>query len=164
MGVIEFSPSVAPLIPLRLRRQRVLLPAGRIIASADPLTVIATVGSSIAVCLWDFGARLGGMAHFLLPATSGWEHTLRCGSGAIPALIDRMIALGAKRERLTAKVFGGARIIPSGDCAHGPMNVQTALETLNHERIRIVAADLEGDRARKVLFDAVNGRTWIKRV
>lgn len=164
MGVIEFSPAIAPLIPLRPRRERILLPAGRIIASADPVTVIATVGSSIAVCLWDFGARLGGMAHFLLPATSGWEQTLRCGSGAIPALIERMIALGARRERLTAKIIGGARIIPSGACAQGSLNIQTALETLNQERIRIVAADLEGDRARKVVFNLVNGRTWIKRV
>jgi chemotaxis protein CheD len=164
MGVIEFSPSLAPLIPLRARRERVILPPGRILASADPVTVIATVGSSVAVCLWDFGARMGGVAHFLLPATNGWERARRCGTRAIPALIERMIALGARRERLTAKIFGGARIIPSSDCAHGPMNVQTALETLNHERVRIVAADLEGDRARKVLFDVVDGRAWIKRV
>src|SRR5687768_4822888 len=164
MAVIELShPSISPL-RLVARSERVVIGPGRIFATADPVTVIATVGAGVAVCLWDYAAKVGGIAHYLLPATNGWERAIRCGTGAIPALLERVIALGARPDRLNAKIFGGARSIPDGECAHGPMNVKTALETLNHAGIRIVAADLEGDRARRLVFHVEDGRTWVRQI
>lgn len=164
MAAIELVQSSSfPAIPITAR-ERVVVGPGRIFASADPVAVLATVGSGVAVCIWDYAARVGGIAHYLLPATNGWEHAIRCGSGAIPALLERLLSLGGMRQRFTAKIFGGARSIPESECAHGPLNIRTALETLNNADIRIVAADLEGDRARRLVFHVDDGRTWVRQL
>lgn len=162
MAATEFvPPQVAPKqLP---RREHIILPPGRVLASSDLVSAITTVGSGVAVCLWETEAQIGGLVHYLLPAKNGWGLALRCGSGAIPALIERLVALGARPARLIAKIFGGARILPS-DISNGALNIKTALDTLNSVQIPIVAADIEGDRARRLVFHLDDGRTWVKKI
>lgn len=163
MAAIErISTNLPPDSPAR-KRDHVILPPGRIYASAGPVNVITTVGSGVAVCLWDTESQMGGLIHYLLPATNGWEQALRCGSGAIPALLERLVSIGARRARMIAKIFGGSRLIPT-DIAHGAMNIRTAVDVLNASQIPIAAADIEGDRARRLVFHADDGRTWIKKL
>ena len=163
MAVIDQIQTQAAPAANGRKRDHIILPPGRLFASDQPVSVITTVGSGVAVCLWDTESQIGGLIHYLLPATNGWEQALRCGSGAIPALLERLITMGARQARLIAKIFGGARLIPT-DVAHGAMNIRTALEVLNASQIPIAAADLEGDRARRLVFHADDGRTWIKKL
>jgi chemotaxis protein CheD len=62
----------------------------------EDITIMTTLGSCIAACLWDRNARVGGMNHFMLPdgaAGSGGRY----GSYAMELLINEMLKSGARR-------------------------------------------------------------------
>lgn len=129
--------------------------------SGDPATVFSTVlGSCVAVCLHDTMAAVGGMNHFLLPGdeTSRQGRDVeRFGVHLMEVLINDLMKLGARRERLQAKVFGGANIM-RGLTNVGAANAEFARAFLRHEGVRIVAEDVGGARARRVQFWPVSGR------
>lgn len=75
-------------------------------------------------------------------------------------LINRMLALGASRERLQAKVFGGGSVLRQISAAIGQRNVEFTLDYLATERIPLLASDvLEAFRARSTSSRAMAG-SW----
>ncbi|MBB4199782.1 hypothetical protein CCR94_24025 [Rhodoblastus sphagnicola] len=131
--------------------------------SADPATVFSTVlGSCVAVCLHDPVALVGGINHFLLPGEQAEGRNQlrtmeRYGVYLMEVLINDLMQIGARRERLHAKIFGGANMV-RGLSNIGADNADFARRFLRHEGIRIVAEDLGGTRARRVQFWPVSGR------
>jgi len=131
--------------------------------SADPEMVFSTVlGSCVAVCLHDPVAAVGGMNHFLLPgdpvgARDQLKTAASYGAYLMEVLINDLMRLGARRERLQAKIFGGANVV-RGLSNIGAANAEFARRFLAHEGITIVAEDLGGARARRVQFRPVSGR------
>ncbi|MEM8921155.1 MAG: chemotaxis protein CheD, partial [Pseudomonadota bacterium] len=96
------------------REKRVVsIVLGEYHATADPKTVVSTVlGSCIAACLCDPEAGVGGMNHFMLPdgdACSAHDQ-LRYGVNAMELLINELLRSGARRQKLEAKLFGGAHL------------------------------------------------------
>ena len=81
--------------------RQVYIAQGEDAVSDDPNIVISTVlGSCVSVCLWDRVALVGGMNHLLLPElknSSGEIDTV--GAISMERLINRMVRLGAARER-----------------------------------------------------------------
>ena len=47
----------------------VRLPMGGVFASGTPLKITTLLGSCVAACLYDPGAKIGGMNHILLPGS-----------------------------------------------------------------------------------------------
>ena len=144
---------------------RMYLAPGRLYASADDAQVTTILGSCVAVCLWDAHAQVGGVNHFLLP--NGAPASPRFGDSAVPMLIERVLALGAHRGRLAAKVFGGACVLDAfrGDAAAlGARNVQVAHATLRAAQIPVVGRDVGGDRGRRLMFDVRTGSAWIRAI
>lgn len=84
---------------------------GEYFVSDENLVIMTVLGSCIAACLWDSRARVGGMNHFMLPDGDAADVSGRYGSYAMELLINEMLKLGARRETMQAKIFGGA----SGD-------------------------------------------------
>ena len=127
--------------------------------SRDPAEVLSTVlGSCVAVCLWDPGAQVGGMNHFLLPAAPGQGDTkmLRYGAHAMEVLINELLKLGARRLALQAKLFGGANVTD----ALGPIgkaNATFAVSYLGDEGIPCIAKSLGGTQARRIMFRPATG-------
>src|SRR6478736_1223088 len=112
-----------------------LLPANlSVVDRGSPQTMVTILGSSVSVGLWDRRGRAGGMNHYQLPRRgTGDEPSPRYGDVAIPALVRRLVALGAAQEDLRAKIFGGAQVAPSEDSSGqtlGAQNVQVAIELL----------------------------------
>jgi chemotaxis protein CheD len=143
------------------------LQPGALLASAEPHVVTTIVGSCVAVCLTDATAGVGGMNHFLLPHRVGSESSPRYGTIAVPLLIERVIALGARKHSLEAKVFGGAHVMGalSGRGGHlGEKNVELAFRLLWDAGIPVTAEDVNGERGRKVIFHTHNGSTWVRRL
>ena len=142
--------------------ERVYLAPGRMFASSADAQVTTILGSCVAVCLWDTAGVAGGMNHFLLP--NGSPASERFGHSAITMLIERLIALGAARNRLEGKVFGGACVLEAfrDTPSLGARNVEMARERLAAENIPTVASDVGGERGRKVVFDVRSGRAWVR--
>jgi chemotaxis protein CheD len=131
--------------------------------SADPDTTIGTLlGSCVACCLWDPIAGVGGMNHILLATTS--RNNANCdmaGVNAMELLINDMLKLGASRNRLMAKTFGGAQMI-NGLSDIGPANCAFATNFLEIENIQCVSSSLGGSAARQLVFTPATGAARVK--
>ncbi len=132
---------------------------GEFAASGDEATVISTLlGSCVACCVWDPQSRVGGMNHMLLTVQhNNAAHSNMAGVNAMELLINEVIKLGGKRDRLHAKAFGGARMI-TGLSDIGEVNARFTLDFLERERILCLGHSLGGDKARVVKFWPSTGR------
>ena len=136
---------------------------GEFAVGTDHELVISTLlGSCVSCCLWDCEAGVGGMNHMLLarPSAGASAHTLS-GINAMELLINELIKLGARRDRLSAKVFGGARMI-SGLSDIGAENAAFTKAYLEAEGIPLVTESLGGCQARKLRFWPTTGRAQQK--
>ena len=86
---------------------------GEYYVSHEDLVIMTVLGSCIAACLWDSRMRVGGMNHFMLPEGDSLDVSGRYGSYAMELLINEMLKLGARRETMQAKIFGGAQVMHS---------------------------------------------------
>lgn len=127
--------------------------------SGDPSVAFSTVlGSCVATCLHDPLARVGGLNHFLLPgAKDGAHDSLSYGVHAMELLINGLLKRGAARDRLEAKLFGGARMMNSLSDI-GAQNARFAKEFLARENIPLVGDSLGGEQARRIQFWPASGR------
>jgi chemotaxis protein CheD len=143
----------------------VYLAPGRVYASADDVRLTTILGSCVAVCICDEQAGVGGMNHFLLPEGPG--SLPRFGESAVPMLIAELLALGAERSRMRAKVFGGACVLDafrSERRSLGERNVETARTLLRAANVRVVSEDVLGESGRKVEYEVRTGTAWVKRI
>ena len=128
--------------------------------TGDPHAVLATLlGSCVAACMRDPEAGVGGMNHFLLPCSDGFgeRDTMRYGVHAMELLVNGLLQMGARRDRLEAHLFGGARM--SERLADiGGTNADFAVEFLRREGIAHVGGSLRGLRARRIQFWPTSGR------
>ncbi|SIQ56623.1 chemotaxis protein CheD [Rhizobium sp. RU20A] len=129
---------------------------------SDPDVVLTTIlGSCVAACLRDPVAGVGGMNHFLLPGSAeamaaGGDAT-RYGVHLMELLINGLLKKGARRDRLEAKIFGGAKTIARFSNV-GEQNARFARQFLSDEGIRIVSESTGGEHGRKLEFWPVSGR------
>lgn len=132
---------------------------GEFEATAQPDDVLTTIlGSCVCTTLYDPGAAVGGMNHFLLPDGDGRNKgQMRYGLHAMELLINRLLKLGAQKDRLQAKVFGGG-------CMHdnlsniGESNSRFALRFLEIEGIPLISHSVGGSSARRIRFWPTTGR------
>lgn len=138
---------------------------GEYYVSNEDLVVMTVLGSCIAACIWDGKARTGGMNHFMLPEGDGGEGSGRYGSYAMELLINEMFKLGARRETMQAKIFGGAQVMAGFTTMNvGERNTQFVLDYLSTERIPVVSQDVLDIHPRKVCFFPVTGKALVKRL
>lgn len=144
------------------RAVKVHVTQGESHVTADPQVVMTTVlGSCIAACIRDPQAGVGGMNHFLLPDAGDGRGTggdaVRYGAYAMELLINDLLKRGARRERLEAKIFGGAKLF-DGLSDVGASNAAFAERFLRDEGIPIVSSSTGGVSARRVEFWPTSGR------
>ncbi|AWI85063.1 chemotaxis protein CheD [Alloyangia pacifica] len=127
--------------------------------SSSPSEVLSTVlGSCVAVCLTDVEAGVGGMNHFLLPQRAGKEgENVRYGAYSMELLINGLLKCGARKNRLVAKLFGGANML-SQLRDIGGSNVAFAKEFLQNEAIPLASESTGGTSARRIRFWPADGR------
>lgn len=140
--------------------RRVHIVQGEHHVSDDPSVVLSTLlGSCVAACIWDPVAGIGGMNHFLLPGRSAAldYEARRHGVHAMELLVNALLGRGARRDRLEAKLFGGARLIDRLTDI-GRQNADFAEQFLAAEGIRHAGGSLRGENGRKIQFWPVSGR------
>ena len=72
-------------------------------------------------------------------------------------LVNGLMKQGANRDRLEAKLFGGARMM-GGLTDIGKKNAEFAERYLEHEGVKVVGKDLGGMRGRRLQYWPVSGR------
>ncbi len=130
---------------------------------AKPPDVLVTyaLGSCVGICLYDHMARVAGLSHILLPSAAampGSNTPMKFADTAIPMLMVKMQALGARPAQLKAKIAGGAQMFASSGNASianiGERNVAAVKATLQRLRIPIVSEDTGANFGRTLLFSA----------
>jgi len=133
------------------------------VSDEDGVVINTLLGSCVACCLWDETAGTGGMNHLLLAnSKSGVDPQFNmAGVAEMECLINGIIKLGGRRERLKAKVFGGANML-GASTGIGASNSQFALDFLSQEGIECISSSVGGSAARNVRFWPSNGRVTLK--
>jgi chemotaxis protein CheD len=142
-------------------QRRIHIVQGEYRVSDDPNVVVSTLlGSCVAACIRDPIAGVGGMNHFLLPGEDARSHSPeveRYGDYLMELLVNGLMKQGGRRDRLEAKLFGGARMT-SGLSDIGQKNAEFAERYLQYEGIKLVGKDLGGQRGRRLQYWPVSGR------
>jgi chemotaxis protein CheD len=129
------------------------------------------VGSCVVVTLYDSLKRIGALAHPMMAMPeSGVEAdeargNLRFVESAIDSMISALEKMGSTREKLEAKIVGGAsmfKVFDSNPHSMGIRNAEAAHKKLEKEGIKIVANDTGGSVGRSVVFDLITGSIEVK--
>jgi len=119
--------------------------------SAGDLLVAIGLGSCIGLALVDRTTSVAGLAHVMLPESNGGE-SFKFADQAVPALREKVVALGALPSRLEAVLVGGAQMfaLNGGLLDIGARNEAATLELLGRLRIPVVAKATLGSKGRTV--------------
>jgi chemotaxis protein CheD len=130
----------------------------------EQLTCVG-LGSCVAVILYDPVTKIGGVVHVLLPkAPPNNKNEEKYADSGIRKLYSKILERGAIRDKLVAKLVGGAQMFTSLNIAIaniGKENIREARNTLRVLGVKIVAEDLEGNRGRSAHFDSSTGRVVV---
>ena len=143
---------------------------GEYYATKRDMMIVTVLGSCVSACIRDRETGIGGMNHFMFPhcdADPGnpLSTSTRYGTYAMEMLINHLLKLGARRQFLEAKLFGGGNVM-QGFTVHkvGTRNAEFALSYLETEQIPVVSKDLLDVHPRKVYFFPQTGRVLVKKL
>ncbi len=186
MSELEFSDVPNPMPPIQRGFEHIrrywdrsstcwmakILP-GEYYVTREAEGITTVLGSCVSACLRDPVVRVGGMNHFMLPddtssGRSSWMHpdvglSTRYGAFAMEILINELLKLGARRERFEIKLFGGGRMLASMTDV-GARNIDFVRHFIGVEGFRVVAEDLGGEGARRIVYFPATGRVRVKRL
>ena len=157
MALISSRPEAAGAITVMM---------GQWAVASAPGILRTLLGSCAGVVLYDRQARLGGIAHIVLPDSRG-DSSLpgKYADNAIPALITDLEKLAARRLRgwLTAKLFGCANMFQTnGPLEIGRLNREAVERILAECNVPIIATDIGGEAGRRLTFDLQTGIVAVK--
>ncbi|UWG98341.1 chemotaxis protein CheD [Dehalobacter sp. DCM] len=130
--------------------------------SPDKL-MTAGLGSCIGVCIYDLQAKIGGMAHIMLPNSveSLQGNPLKYADTCIVMMLEELYKLGVIKSRLKAKMAGGAQMFSFGDkkplLRIGERNAEAVQQELKKAGIPLLVYDIGGNFGRTITFDIQTG-------
>lgn len=141
------------------------------VARAPACLVTYGLGSCLAITLHDPERQVGGLAHTLLPQPTPGMDTSRPEKfvkSAIRLMLDEVLGRGAVREKLEAKIFGGANMFKAlqeyaGESI-GQRNIKAAREMIAELSIPLKAEDVGGNFGRTLYFDLDSGKVTVKSI
>ena len=136
----------------------------------DVITTLG-LGSCIGLTFYDPVSKVGGMVHYMLPDSTKVRNNANIAKFAdtgIEELLKRVLAAGANRGRLVAKIAGGAKMFEVSGLSDigniGARNAEAAKAKIKELGIRLVAEDTGLNYGRTVELHCDNGDYYIKSV
>jgi len=154
----------------RLQKEAVKLLPGQYYATSSDKALVTILGSCVAACIHDKDKKIGGMNHFMLPDLNFTTSNDDClatkyGVHAMNMLIDQLVHLGARRNKLVAKAFGGGKVLPGFVQQDiGRVNAEFVLDYLDNANIPVISQDLMSTYARKIYYFPADGNVYMKRI
>ena len=142
-----------------------------ICVSPDGITTLG-LGSCVGIAIRDPVTKIGGLAHIMLPDSKSIRNNSNVPKFAdtgIEELVRRIVAKGANRGRLVAKIAGGAQMFSfqggnSEAVRVGERNVEATKKKLAELKIPILAEDTGKNFGRTVIFYPETGDFVIRAV
>ena len=159
---MAYTHITGPLVRIGLAQFRV--------AKAPMTMVTMALGSCLGVVLYDETTNIGGLAHVMHPKRDLVKNNMNKAKfvdSAISLMLNRMVKRGANRDKVVAKIFGGARMFKNvkgspGVLQIGEKNAESARKTLAELGIPIVAADIGGNQGRTISFNVSDGSVLLR--
>ena len=141
----------------------------KISTSTTETLVAFSIGSGIAVSMYDAVTQVGGLLNFVLPDSSkiGSERVNRYpymfADTGILAFLEALNDIDAKTETLKVVIAGGAQILDqTADFNIGLKNYRALTSILNHKNLRIHYEDIGGSSKRTLGLNIGSGCSIIK--
>ncbi len=154
-----------------LSTETIAVGLGDVCVTDDITTALASygLGSCIGVCIYDPVAKVGGMAHIVLPTSNPsapGPPSTKYADVAVPQLLQQTLRRGASRRRLIVKIVGGARMIQAAGfddtIEMGARNLEMVKKALAAEGLAITAADTGGHQGRSVWLHLDSCRVMVR--
>jgi chemotaxis protein CheD len=147
------------------------LKPGEFYVTTNDEGIYTTLGSCISACMRDRVSGIGGMNHFMLPASveeEGWKaaglgSATRYGNFAMEYLINEILKNGGSRKNLEVKLFGGGCIIAKMSNV-GMRNIVFARDYIKAESLCVTSEDLGDIFPRMVVYFPSTGKVRVKRL
>ena len=138
--------------------------------SPDSITTLG-LGSCVGIAVRDPVTKIGGLAHIMLPDSTSIRintNIPKFADTGIAELVKQVVAKGANRGRLVAKIAGGAQMFAfstKNDMVRvGERNVAASKQKLAQLKIPILAEDTGKNYGRTVIFYPETGDFVIRAV
>jgi chemotaxis protein CheD len=135
---------------------------------ADDVLVTQGLGSCVAILLHDAVAKIGGLAHILLPSPALSRkdaNPAKFPQSAVPRLLELMVTDGAQLSRVSARLAGGASMFatltPPGTINMGERNLVAARQVLQNHGVPLVGEAVGGDFGRTVRLTVSDGKVEV---
>lgn len=130
------------------------------------------LGSCVGIAIRDPLTKIGGLVHIMLPDSKAIVNNNgvkeKFADTGIEELVQQMVALGVNRNRLVAKIAGGATMFQlqgrSDIMKIGERNIQASINKLNEMNIALLSQDTGDNYGRTVTFYPESGEFHIRAI
>lgn len=141
------------------------------VCSGEDAVTTLGLGSCIGIAIRDPATGIGGLAHIMLPDSKEIRNNTnrpKFADTGIEDLVHAIVAKGASRSRLVAKIAGGAQMFAFGGKSDmirvGERNALASKKKLSEMKIPLLAEDTGKDYGRTVVFYPKTGDLLIRAV
>lgn len=140
---------------------------------SSAMLITYALGSCVGVGIYDPEKKVGGLIHVMLPSSNKFKADPRSPKFAdtgIPAIVEDILKIGGRKNKLIAKIAGGAQMFSFSNKGKssvlniGARNVEAVKENLKKLNIPIVAEDTGENYARTMEFYLADGKVIIKTI
>ncbi|MGN0389830.1 MAG: chemotaxis protein CheD [Wujia sp.] len=125
----------------------------------DKITTIG-LGSCVGIVLYERTKSVAGLVHIMLPDSTKIrqnQNKLKFADTGIAMLVEELEKKGLVREKMLAKIAGGAKMFQFSSNYIvgniGEKNVEAVREVLKQYQIRLVSEDVGLNYGRTIIFD-----------
>ncbi|HEY9247094.1 MAG TPA: chemotaxis protein CheD [Candidatus Methanoperedens sp.] len=136
------------------------------VAHNPAILVTIGLGSCVGISFIDPIARVGALAHIVLPtieASKNKDMPFKFADSAIEMAVQNLQEMGCIKSRIRTKIAGGAHMFNFNENMNiGEKNVEAVVQKLNEMKIPIVSMDTGGDYGRTIEFYVETGILVVK--
>ncbi len=129
------------------------------------------LGSCVGIALFDSTAKVGGLAHIMLPDSTqarSADNLAKFADTALPVMLNEIIKLGGLKSRIIAKIAGGSQMFTFTNTTDimrvGERNADAVRAVLKKLEIRVIAEDTGGNYGRTVELKLDTGIFRVKTI
>ena len=145
-----------------------------LVTTNDPNKILCSsgLGSCIGLAMYDNKAKCSGLVHIVLPDSTQGRTNGKPGKfadTAVPALIEAMKALGARKPNMVVKAAGGAKMFnavkgKANSFNIGERNFVAVIKHLDKYGLKLTAHDVSGSDGRTLKIICRNGTVTVKKI
>ena len=133
----------------------------------DECLVTYSLGSCVALAVYDPYTKISGLIHIMLPESAIEKNVLTCNPYkfvdlGVPALYKEMFKAGVKRNHVITKVIGGSNVMDKNKFFNiGERNYTAVRKILWRNNMIIHKEDVGGSKSRTVRIYTATGKVLV---